>query len=184
MNSVPLGTGRFVDEWEEMKGVIFQQSRTINALSTQIMKLQQEPPSLSQKQTVITKPRDVPTLNLQKLEGLESAGTLNIFFDLIEQCTPNDEERVRVAKSRMEAELTVMLMNKQKQGECHKWAELKLFLRTEFAADMNFDRAWQEIEGQHYDWANSPQAFANKMNCRFAVLESRLIPRRKVPGEK
>ncbi len=66
-----------------------------------------------------------------------------------------------------------MLMNKQKQGECHTWAELKLFLRTEFAADMNFDRAWQEIEGPHYDWTNSPQAFANKMNCRFAVLESR-----------
>ncbi len=92
MSSVPLGTGRFEDEWEEMKGVIFQQSRIINALSTQIMNLQQEPPSPSQKQTVITKSRDVPILNLQKLEGLESAGTLNIFFDLIEQCTPNDEE--------------------------------------------------------------------------------------------
>ncbi len=82
MRNVPLRTGRFEDEWEEMKSIIFQQSRTINAFSTQIMNLQQELPSPSQKQTVITKPRDVPILNLQKIEGLESAGTLNIFFFL------------------------------------------------------------------------------------------------------
>ncbi len=94
--NVPRGTGSFEDEWEEMKGVVFQQSRTINDLSAKIMNLRLEPPS--NRRTVIIKPRDVSILNLQKLEGLESAGTLNIFFDLIEQCTPDDKERVRVAK--------------------------------------------------------------------------------------
>lgn len=179
-NNEPLGTGRFEDEWERMKGVIFQQSRIINDLYAEVRQLRQDPPS--KKPPVIIKPRDVPILSLQKLEGLESAGTLNIFFDLIEQCSPDDEERVRIAKSKMEPELTVTLMNKQAQGQCNTWAELKLFFRTEFAADMNFDRAWQEIESFQYDWASSPQAFTNKLNCRYAILESR-FPTEKFPDK-
>ncbi len=62
--NVPRGTGGFDEEWEEMKGVVFQQSRTINALSAELMNLRREPPS--HRRTVIIKPRDVPILNLQK----------------------------------------------------------------------------------------------------------------------
>ena len=92
------------------------------------------------------KPRAVPLLNLSQLKGIEAAGTLSIFNDVIEQVIDDDKDKVRVTKVRLSPELALLLQNYQNKGKNQTWAEVNEFFRTEFAADVNFDRAWQEIE--------------------------------------
>ncbi len=100
----------------------------------------QTPPTPS----VGTKPRDIPRIGLEELEGLGATGTLALFFEGTEQCTPIDAERVRVAKSRVSPELALLLQNRQEKGQCASWYDVKMFLGTEFAVDLNLDRAWKE----------------------------------------
>ncbi len=77
----------------------------------------------------------------------------------------------------MSEELALLLQNRQAKGQCTSWEEVKDFLRTEFAVDLNLNRAWTDLEGARNDWEDSPQAFTNRLICRYAVLET------KFPGE-
>ncbi len=128
-----------------------------------------------------TKPRDIPILQLQELQGLNSTTTLQIFFELVEQCSGDDRRRVQIAKGRVSSELAALIHNRQTSHQCNTWPELKLLLKTEFSTDVNFDRAWQDINTSYYDWADSPQAFANQFICQYAILETR-FPKEKLPN--
>lgn len=57
-------------------------------------------------QTRLTKPRDIPILELKHL-GLDAAARLQMFFELAERCTPFDNTRIQVAKERVSSELAV-----------------------------------------------------------------------------
>lgn len=139
-----------------------------------------QPPIVSAAKPV-TRPRDVPTLQLDQLEGLEAAARLHIFFELVELCSPEDEVRVQIAKSKLSAQLMMLIHNRQTKGRCHTWVEFKEFLQTEFAVDVNVDRAWQDIDDIQYDWAENPQSFVNQYICRYATLETR-FPQEKFPN--
>lgn len=129
---------------------------------------------------MIVKPRDVPILSLAQLELLEAASTLNIFSYLVEQVSELDAEKVRVAKSRINSEIALLIQSYQRQGKCSTWENMKLFFQTEFEADVNFDRIWQEIEQLMYDWDERPQVFANWVLYKNAVIESN-FPKDKIP---
>lgn len=128
-----------------------------------------------------TKPRDIPILQLQELQGLNSTTKLQIFFELVEQCSEDDHRRVQIAKGRVSSELAALIHNRQTSHLCNTWPELKLLLKTEFSTDVNFDRAWQDINTSYYDWADSPQAFVNQFICQYAILETR-FPKEKLPN--
>ncbi len=78
-----------------------------------------------------------------------------------------------VAKKRLNSDLAFLLQNRQAKGQCKTWEEVKKLLRTEFVVDINLDRAWSELEAAKYDWQDSPQAFTNRLICRYAVLEQK-----------
>ncbi len=56
----------------------------------------------------------------------------------MEQVPDSDVERVRIAKTR---DLALLLQNHQRKGKCKTCGGVKEFSQTEFAADVNFDRA-------------------------------------------
>ena len=129
----------------------------------------------------IMKPKDVPRLDLSQLSGLEAAGRLQIFFEAVEKCSADDSTRVMIAKNRLSSELAMLIHNNQTKFKCTTWKHLCNFLRTEFAVDVNVDRAWQELEDHEYDWLFPPQSYTNKFICRHAVLETR-FPSEKFPS--
>lgn len=164
---------RLEKEVQQLKDFSQAQAETIRQLGAMTIYNTRET-----KRPVITKPRDIKILELHDLEGLEAAGKLAVFFEGVEQCSQDDRDRVQIAKSRVSSELAMLLHNRQQKGSSTTWAEVKHFFRSEFAVDVNIDRAWQELEMQQYQWEDSPQAFTNRLICRYAVLES------KFPGEK
>lgn len=152
-------------EVDKLKEIVFQQSHIIQELSHNL----QSPP----RHTITTKPRDIPVLELHQLQGLSATTQLQMFFELVEQCSTDDSKRVQVAKSRVSAEIAVLIHNHQTLHGCNNWKTLKELLKTQFSTEVNFDRAWQVIDSERYDWAESPQAFTNNFICRYAVLETR-----------
>ncbi len=120
----------------------------------------------------IIKPRDIPQLDLDQLQGLEAAARLQMFFEPIAQCSYENETRVQVAKGRVRSELAILTHNNQSKRRCRTWLELKDLLKTEFAIDVNLERACQEIHAAGYYWGESPQALTNRF-CQYAILETR-----------
>ncbi len=47
--------------------------------------------------------------------------------------------------------------------------------------DLNLDRAWKELESAKYEWEDSPQAFTNRLICRYAILETQ-FPKEHLPN--
>ena len=95
-------------------------------------------------------------LELHQLEGLEASASLQIFFELVEQCSNDGSTRVHIANSRLSQNLAVLIHNNQAKNKCKTWADFRQFLCTEFAVSVNLDRAWQELDTNNYDWAESP----------------------------
>ena len=132
-------------------------------------------------QLSLTKPRDVPMLDLDQLQGLDAEARLQIFVELVEQCSSQDDDRVRIAKSRVSSDLAILIHNNQANKKISSWPTLKTFLREEFNIEFNVDRAWQELESMTYDWVESPQAFTQRFKCQHAVVETR-FPTEKFPN--
>ncbi len=161
-------------EWQELREVIGAQADVIKELQEQLQNNASSPPT--QKLTSVslrTKPKDIPILELTDLEGLEAAGRLSLWCESVEQCSEVDAERVLVAKKRVSQDLALLLQNRQSKGKCNSWEGVKTLLRNEFAVDLNLDRAWSELHAATYDWEDSPQAFTNRLICRYAVLEQK-----------
>ncbi len=161
-------------EIEYLKDVAIRQNRVLEGLGDRLL--------MPQRQiSGSTKPRDIPILELTQLQGINATTQLQIFFELVEQCSEDEMRRLQVAKSRVSSELAALIHNQQSKHNCNTWEELKNILRNEFATDVNFDRAWQEIDSTKYDWIESPQAFVNKFICQYALLETR-FSREKLPN--
>ncbi len=138
---------------EELRSLVLSQAGVIKPLGEKV--LQGTPPQVQTTPTksVMTKPRDVPKLCLEELVGLEATGRLALFFEGIEQCTPPDSECVKTAKQRVSQELALLLQNRKAKGKCTSWEEVKEFLRTEFAVDLNLDRAWRSVLNTDYEFS-------------------------------
>lgn len=161
------------EEWMGLKKIVETQAEVIKELREHVTQ-NPIPPSQSLGQTFINmRPKDIPVLELHDLEGLEATGRLNLFFEAVESVTAGDLERIQVAKKRVSYDLALFLQNRQRKGQCNTWEALKTLLRTEFAVELNLDRTWQELESATYDWEDSPQAFTNRLICRYAVLETK-----------
>ncbi len=149
-----------------LKDVLTRQNEVITILGEQV----QTP---TRPVAGSTKPRDIPILEVNQLQALNATTQLQIFFELVEQCSDDDLRRVQVAKGRVSSELAALIHNHQTRYQCNTWGDLKQLLKTELSTDVNFDRAWQEIDSATYDWAESPQAFTNNFICQYAILETR-----------
>ena len=77
-------------EVDRLKGVMAQQNEVIRRLADQLTPTRPAPGG--------TKPRDIPILELEQLQGLNATTQLQIFFELVEQCSDNDLRRVQIAK--------------------------------------------------------------------------------------
>ncbi len=157
-------------EVEELKQILNQQNQVIGRLANI--------PNLHRAPSTPTKPRDIPILELHHLQGLDSTTQLQIFIELVEQSSNEDTRKVQIAKSRVSSELAALIHNHQILHHCHTWNSIKQLLLSQFSQEVNFDRAWRDIDAQTYDWVESPQAFANKFTCKYATLETSF------PGEK
>ncbi len=105
------------EKLKELGEIIVQQSGIIKMLGEERL-AKKETGTSSPSKTISTKPRDIPILQLHELDDLESAGKLGLFFDLVEQCTPEDEDRVRVAKTRVSSDLAMLIHTQQGKNNC------------------------------------------------------------------
>ncbi len=175
----PKGTsvvGQLKSEIQTLKSVVETQAQTLmNMRKTMIKKESVTPcsPPSPLKLTPVTKPRDIPVLELHHLGELEASSRLQMFLELVEQTTEHEHTRIQVAKSRLSPELAMLIHNEQSKAKCITWEQLCQFLRTEFAVDLNLDRAWQELDAMQYDCEENPQSFTNSFTCQYAVLENR-----------
>ena len=174
--------GELREQLSRLEAIVAQQAQTIQVMGQQLLNQNVEVEAPARSPRVGVKPRDIPVLDLLQLGGIEAAGNLNIFFDLVEACTPVEEERLSVVKTRISSEIALLLRNRQSQGTAQTWEGVKGLFREEFAAEVNFDRAWQEIESMRYNWGDSPQVFTNELNCKYALIES-TFPNEKIPSK-
>ncbi|KAG0724131.1 hypothetical protein GWK47_041288 [Chionoecetes opilio] len=126
------------------------------------------------------KPRDIPVLELHQLQGLDATARLQMFFELIEQCSSSDATRIQIAKGRVCPEFSILIHNYQANHKVETWSALKNLFETEFTTEVSVDRAWQELEAMSYDWGESPQAFTHRFICQHAVIATKL-PNEKFP---
>ncbi|KAG0712916.1 hypothetical protein GWK47_017372 [Chionoecetes opilio] len=126
------------------------------------------------------KPRDIPVLELHQLQGLDATARLQMFFELIEQCSSSDATRIQIAKGRVCPEFSILIHNYQANLKVETWSALKNLFVTEFTTEVSVDRAWQELEAMSYDWGESPQAFTHRFICQHAVIATKL-PNEKFP---
>lgn len=71
---------------------------------------------------------------------------LQVFFEIIEQCSEDDLRKLQTAIGRVSLEVAALIHNQQTQHECQMWEDLKRILKTKFSTTINFYRAWQEID--------------------------------------
>ncbi len=82
-----------------------------------------------------------------------------MFVELVEQVASHDETLVKVAKSRLNPEIAMLVHNKQEQGEL-SCRGLCTLMHTKFTVEVSVNRAWQNLDSEQYDWeGGSPQAF-------------------------
>ena len=205
----PLTEQELQDKLVQLWGVVEQQQGLITQLTQQLnMKGHQppvppisppqasRPPKISSPDTpvpaavvhhsslppFVVKPRDIPELKLDDLEGMEAGGKLAMFIDRVEQVSPDNEARLQVAKTRLNTQIALLVQNQQNKGWCKTWLELKTFLQNEFTSEMTIDQAWKEIESIHYEWDTSPHSFSHQLRCKFALLETN-FPRENFPNK-
>ncbi len=153
-------------ELDCLKHIVAQQNQVLQQLGAHL----QTPPH----QVTTTKPRNIPILELHQLQGLNATTQLQIFLELVEQCSVIDTTRVQIAKGRVSTEIAALIHNHQTLHNCNSWDSLKELLNSYSNKEVNFDRAWQNIDSERYDWSESPQAFVNNFICCHAILENRL----------
>ncbi|XP_050687893.1 uncharacterized protein LOC126981190 isoform X2 [Eriocheir sinensis] len=162
----------FENKLKELGDIVIAQGEILTQLGNETL-VKTEVGTSPPPKTISTKPRDIPILQLHELDDLEAAGKLSLFFDLVEQCTTEDGDRMKVAKTRVSSDLAMLIHNQQGKSNCQSWEDLKQFLKTQFAAEVTLDRAWQHFESHHYDWALNPQGFMNTLMYKYAVIESK-----------
>ncbi len=148
-------------EWQELKQIITTQAEVIKDLKEKVMQSTSSPNQTPVQASVLTKPRDIPVLELQDLEGLEGTGRLALFLNGIEQYALTDSDRIQIAKSRVSRDIALLIQNHQDQDQCTSSVEIKKFPSTEFSVDLSIDRAWKEIEAVKYHWEDSPLVCTN-----------------------
>ena len=140
---------------EQLKGIVSEQNALLCRLLGKVV------PDKEESKSRVVKPRDIPMLSLE------------LFFEMVELCSSQDVIRVQVTKSRVSQELANLIHNQQIHGRCQTWKEVCTLLEREVSTEVNFDRAWKEIDDVRYEWVESPQAFVHSFICRYAVLENR-----------
>ena len=159
------------NEVEALRDVVHQQAAVMTNIGTCFIKQEEALASPVVSSPSITKPRDIPILELTYLEGLEASARLQMFIELIEQTTTHEPSRLQVAKSRLGPEIVMLIHNQQRKQPNLSWEEFCNLLRDEFAVDVNVDWAWQDLEAELYDWGESPQSFYNRTICKYATLK-------------
>lgn len=78
---------------------------------------------------LVIKARDINVLGLEALQRVEAGARLQMFVEAVEQCVSDPETRIKVAKSRVEERLAVMIHTAQVREEIKDWEEFKSFLK-------------------------------------------------------
>ena len=183
----PMTEEMLQDQVAQLCDVVEQQKELITKLTQQLSLSTSPSPTLVTKApsplpAFVVKPRDIPELTLEDLEGMEAGGKLAMFIDRVEQVTPDDGARYQVAKTRLNSKIALLIQNHQSKGRCQTWIELKKFLLSEFASEMTVDQAWKEIEAMQYEWETSPHSFNHHFRCKYALLETN-FPSEKFPNK-
>ena len=119
--------------------------------------------------TFTIRPKDIPLLQLSELHGLSAGNRLRRFFEQVEDCTPSDHDRVRVALHRVDPEIEGLL--RAKQAHCSdSWDTFKSVVRSQFASTHSAAEAWKEVVAETYDITEEPRAFLNRLRCKIAAL--------------
>ena len=99
----------------------------------------------------VTKPEDIPSLELHHLHGLDSTSRLNLFCEQVESRSVLSSERIKVVKMRVSVELALLLQSLTTKNPNFIWSDLMNLLRQEFAIEINFDCAWQQLDDLRYN---------------------------------
>ncbi len=127
-----FNTDTLEQEIDSLKQIVAQQNRVMQRLGANL-----QTPQLQ----ITTKPRDIPILELHQLQGLNATTQLQIFFELVEQCSEIDARRVQIAKGRVSTEIAALIHTHQTLHTCNTWDSLKGLLNNQFSKEINFDRA-------------------------------------------
>ena len=118
------------------------------------------------------KSKDILVLKLPELHGVESDAKLTRFFDQVESCATADQDRINLAKVKVDENiLTLLTVEMSKIGRRISWVEFKNILNKNFSNPMTVNQAWDEIENEYYTGDEPPRCFVNRLRCKVSALE-------------
>lgn len=178
-------------EVTQLKQAVRQQQTLIENLMGELTLARQTPQQIVPKipTTILSqpasprsylKPRDIPRLELSQLHGVETESFLTRFFDRVESCIPEREERLKVARSRLDIPLANLVQAEITDYRIQCWDTFKRVLLTQFKGSTNISELWRELGEEKYEVHAAPRAFANKLICKYSALMSR-FPRDALP---
>lgn len=131
------------------------------------------PPPSTPAEKSFLKPRDISKLELSQLEGMEGEVRLTNFIREIEQCVSESTDRIKLAQTRAGHEIARSIDNEREKGNLDAWAELKVFLRNQFAPTYTVNQAFRELDLDRYDLSLEPRNFCNRLKYKHLTLQQK-----------
>ena len=118
----------------------------------------------------LLKPRDIPVLELDHLQGVEGEGRLKVFFSQVEECSPHERERQKIVMTRVDTKLAVYIQSVWAKQEDLSWKEFKSHLIKELT-DPSYSKILESLNDLQYHYSKDPVSFVTLLKCRMALLE-------------
>ena len=125
---------------------------------------------------VMLRPQDVTILTLGELQGVSGIIRLGTFFEQVEFCSDDDEERIRIARIRVEPGVLALLRSTGKlpvEGQPRGWEVFKTALKERFPCSTDMMQAWVELEGEHYNMEEPPRSFIDRLLVKLESFKMR-----------
>ena len=122
---------------------------------------------------ILMKPRDIPTLELKHLRGVEGSGRLEVFLAQVENCSSDNRERQQIVQMRVDAPLALFVKNSLQIPK--SWPEFKLHLIKELT-DQNEEKLFDSLNELKYSVDVEPVEFVARLKCKLALLEVKTDP--------
>ena len=132
----------------------------------------------------VIKPKDIVEIKLSELNDIASTTKLNLFLSDVEGCTSDEATRIKVAMTRMDDRLRVLIHNAREEGKIKSWIGLKDFMLDTFTVAMSFDQIFDATNSLTYDWSQDPHTFKNDFYYQYSNMKNTFRNKELPPRDK
>ena len=144
---------------------------------------QVSPPSVLTVPSKI-RPRDIAELKFEELNDISTEAKLTMFYNNVEGCVTDDEQRIEVATLRMDEKLRVLVHNAKREKKISDWKTLKSYLISAFSVKLSFDHIFDNTNEGKYDWTSDPHDFRNEYLYKYSNMCQAFPDKELPPFEK